>query len=150
MGIQDNGVEAYSIAHIPALLVGVMWNDISERMYETIEQCDGDVTMVSFYRRATTGETMVFAVVKDEYMESVFTAEVFVYESGKRVLMLPLAGGSGSMPALKQVHEFTVDLAKKFECSEVRGMSIRKGWARVNKSLGWKRVHEVTSYKLGE
>ena len=104
---------------------------------------NGETTMASLKQRVKSGDVKVVLAVKDNEPKLAFTLEVTEFDSGLRVLSLPFISGDGIAELLADCFEDLKTIARQSGCTEIRGMSVRRGWMKVLKPLGWEPVHEV-------
>ena len=138
----------YKIVQIPIPLIPVLYDQIFSQLREAIDRSDGTATIESVYNRAVNGDIWIYTATKGHEIIMVYTLEIIVFESGKRVLSMPFVGGTDMAETKDIIMDSMISIAKQYGCVELRGMSVRKGWLKA--VHGWESVHEVIKYKIGD
>jgi len=108
-----------------------------------VDMSNGESTEASLKQRVKIAAVTVVLAMKEDEPKLAFTLEVTEYDSGLRVLSLPFISGDGIAELLSDCFGDLKKIAKQSHCTEIRGMSVRRGWMKVLKPLGWETVHEV-------
>ena len=111
---------------------------------------NGESTEASLKQRVKIEEVSVVLAIFGGDPKLAFTLEVTEYDSGLRVLSLPYISGNGIAELLADCFEELKQIARQSSCTEIRGMSVRRGWMKVLKPLGWEPVHEVIKCNVGD
>ena len=124
----------------------VVWPYLSP----AVELSNGETTEASLKQRVKMGEVNVVLALKKGDPKLAFTLEITEYDSGLRVLSLPFISGAGIAELLSDCFEDLKKIARQSNCTEIRGMSVRRGWMKILKPLGWEPVHEVIKCNVGD
>lgn len=118
------------------------WDEISPLLSLAIDYSNGELDLESVKSRINSGEVMVAAVFNDGNLIAAVTFEQVVFETGKRVLNIQLAGGTDIDLWFDGVENLANALAERYLCDDIYIIG-RKGWVRKMKSLGYTEVHTV-------
>jgi len=104
---------------------------------------NGESTEASLKQRVKLKDVAVVLAMFAGEPKLAFTLEVVEYDSGLRALFLPFISGDGIAELLADCFEELKQIARQSDCTEIRGMSVRHGWMRILKPMGWEPVHEI-------
>ena len=134
------------ISAIPIPLLGQVWNQVAPLLQKVVDESHGDITLASTKNRLMRGEAWLLAVSDGPEIIAAITAEVLVVESGKRILMVPMVGGSRMDEWLDLLHDQLKQIKQESLCDEIRGAG-RPGWVRALKSKGWKPAITIVTFE---
>lgn len=123
------------------------WDEIEPFMQKAIDESNAELNLDAIKRKIDDRELLVATIFKDKDLIAAVSFEVTVFESGKRVLHINLAGGEHMDLWYADIDELATQLAKKQNCSEVYIVG-RKGWERQLKHRGYKHVHTIISREV--
>jgi len=138
----------FVFAMIPPYLVDVMWKDIEPILQRVVDCSHGELSCDGVKRRAKAGTTLLVAICKDDKIVAVNTGDVVEFDSGLRSFYIPITGGDFMDEWLVDSLEVAKALAKDFNCTELRGISVRRGWLKALPK-GWEPVSETIRFDLG-
>tara|TARA_R110002126_G_C10279760_1_gene484941 strand:+ start:42 stop:461 length:420 start_codon:yes stop_codon:yes gene_type:complete len=135
---------------VPVALVPFFIDKVVELLKPAIDLSNGECTAKSVRLRLIEGRNILILVVDKGHISMAITADTIQFESGKKVLALPLMGGSGLDQLSNDFMPFVQNLAKSLGCTEIYGYAARKGWLRKLKDYNWSEFrylikNEVTS-----
>ena len=135
--------ENYIISAVPVTLIDVVWPQCMEHIQRVVEKAHGEITLDSVKARLMTGNSLLITISKGVDIVACNVLEVRVMDSGLRALYIPITGGNDLDQWMPRFLEVAKAIAKDYQCTELRGLAVRKGWMRVLKSHGWEEVHTV-------
>jgi hypothetical protein len=124
------------------------WDALLPHIERVVKRNNEEFTTESIKGRAVSGNGLMIAVFKDEEIVAVNTVEVVVYDSGLRSLLIPVLAGSEIVEWGEALLNLCTDIAKQFNCTELRAMAIRNGWIKVLKDFGWQEKHAVITMQI--
>ena len=139
----------YKIVVIPPALIPVIWDNIYSKLLDICELSNNEMTPDTIETRVNNGDSVLVAIILDNEIECVLSLEVVVYDSGLRSLLVPFISGKGMNDWFEMVENFCVQVAKSLNCTEIRGMAVRDGWARFLKDKDYKQSHVVFTKQIG-
>jgi hypothetical protein len=120
------------------------WGELLPHIERIVKLNNDEFTTESIKGRAVSGNGLMIAVVNAENeIIAVNTVEVVVYDSGLRALLIPVLVGSAVIEWGEALLGLCTDIAKQFNCTELRAMAIRNGWIKLLKDYGWQEKHAV-------
>ena len=131
------------VASVPVTLINVIWPMAVPHLERVVEVANGELTLESIKSKLLLGQALLFLACVDEDIVAVATAEVRIFDSGKKSLVLPIVGGDNLDDWMVQLLEIAKLLAKDLGCTELRGLGARKGWTRILKPYGWEEAYTV-------
>ncbi len=145
MVVQDNGLGSTGIiiSACPVTLVELVWPKVEPCLALPIAKANGEVTMETTKAKLLSGEALLMIVSRGTDVLAAATIEVRTYESGQRGLYIPLVGGREMDLWMFRFLDIAKAIAKDHNCSELRGIAVRKGWLRKLKDLGWEEVSTI-------
>jgi hypothetical protein len=133
---------------IPTNMVDVMWDKIVPYIDIVVELSHGELESESTKLKAIDGEILLVAVCDGTDIIAVNILEVRIFESGKRAMCIPVVGGTRMAEWKYDFLKLAHQLARDFNCEELRGFAVRKGWLRELKDDGWEEVYTTVSCKV--
>jgi hypothetical protein len=126
------------------------WDALLPHIERVVKVSNNEFSAESIRQRVLTGNGMMMVVYEDEDIIAVNTAEVVVFDSGKRALMIPIFAGDDLFTWGPAWLEMLKEIAIEYNCTELRGLAVRSGWARALKQYGWRANYEVITMPIGE
>jgi len=138
------------IAPIPVTLVDFVFPKAAPHLERVIARAPRDINLESIKKKLLEGKTMLVAVLDEDQVVAVNILEVSEYETGHRVMYIPITGGDRMDEWLDRFMAIAHAIAIDHKCDELRGMACRKGWLRALNKAGheWYHVHEVIGCKV--
>lgn len=138
----------YKIAAIPIPLVDVLWETIEPILQRVVDVAHDEINCESIRQRVLRGDVLLLVICKGEEIIAVNTAEVRIFDTGKRALYIPIVGGDELDGWMHQFLEVAKSIAIEYKCEELRGLAARRGWLKKLAPLGWKEAHTVVSFDI--
>ncbi|HHA19841.1 MAG TPA: hypothetical protein ENK70_09060 [Methylophaga sp.] len=140
----------HELTAVPVTLVPFLWEEVTPILQRVVDISDGDISNSTVKRRILTGTSLLITVTEKESgkMVAIFTTEIRTMDTGKRVLYAPIIAGDEMKGWLEDMCQFLHKMAIREQCSQVRGISARKGWIRALKKHGLIEGTTTVSYKL--
>lgn len=142
-------VNDYIISAIPVTLIDVVWPQVEPLLMMPIDVSHGECDIEVIYQQLKNGNILLLTVSDGPDIIAVMTLEVRVFDSGLRTLYVPLIGGTDMEKWLSRAMSIVKAIAKDFDCTELRGVAVRKGWLRVLKNAGWEEVSTTVKCHIG-
>lgn len=139
----------YTISAVPVTMLDLVWDRAAPLLKLPIDLSADELTLDSVYQRIKSGNTLLLTVSNGPDIIAVVTAEIRSFDTGMKALYLPLIGGTDMENWFDRMHDIAAAIAKDFDCQELRGIAVRKGWLRVLKDKGWSEVSTIVKYPLG-
>lgn len=148
--LDTNCITGYTISAIPVTLIDVLWDKVKPLLMMPVNLSHGEIDIANVYERLKNGDALLLTVSKGREIIAVVTLEVREFESGLRTLHMPLVGGTDMKNWMERCIEISKAIAKDFNCTELRGTAVRKGWLRVLRDKGWEEVATIVKCPIGE
>ena len=139
----------FTFAVIPPYLIDYLWSDIEPILQRVVDCSHGELTCDAVKAKCKAGHTLMVCILKDTEMVAINTADIVEFDSGLRVMYIPITGGDYIDDWLFDSLEVGKALARDHNCTELRGLSVRKGWLR-KLPTGWEKITDVIKYDLQE
>jgi hypothetical protein len=110
----------------------------------------GEFSADSIKQKVLDNRGFMIAVYEGDEIKAVNTAEVAVYDSGLRSLLIPIFAGDGLRDWGPEWLEIQKEIAIYFNCKEVRGFAVRDGWERILKDYNFTTSYTVITMPVGE
>lgn len=146
----DKVISEYTIAAVPWEMIDLIWDRVAPLIQKVVEKAHGEITLDSVKARLKTGNSLLITISRGSDIVAVNTMELRIMDSGLRAMFIPITGGSELDGWMDQFLEVAKALAKDYNCTELRGLAVRKGWMRVLEKQGWEEVHTIIKCDLGE
>lgn len=143
------GVDDYIIAAVPATLIDVIWDKIVPLIMKPIKLSHGEASLDSIHKKLKTGDNLLLTISRGTDIVGIITLDIRVFESGLRTLYLPLIGGTEMFNWMDRALSICEAIAKDFDCTELRGIAVRKGWMRLLEKRGWEEVSTTIRCPIG-
>jgi len=101
-------------------------------------------------QRLLEGKALLVTISVGNKIVAINTFELRILSSGLRTLYIPITGGSELFKWKDDIMALAIKVAKLFNCTEIRGVSVRDGWMDILGPMGWEPVHQVIKYNIGE
>ena len=140
----------YNFTVVPTSLLEYLWPEVSKLLLPVINVSGNELSLDSVKTTVLNNKSTLIVVTKEDTMCGVTTLEVQTFDTGLKVLYIPIIGGSSIDEWGEQFFCMCKDLALQSGCSELRGMAARTGWLRKLKQhdLHWESCYEVIKYNL--
>ena len=153
MGLQVDRLGAGSmsdltISTVPPNLIDVMWSKLRPHLELVIDRAPDEVSLETVKAKLKKGDAMIITISDGETVVAVNTLEVQIFETGHKVLFIPMTGGERMEEWLDRFLDMAHAVARDLKCHELRGMACRKGWLRTLKPHDWYELHAVIGCKV--
>jgi hypothetical protein len=143
-------VDDLIIAAVPCTMIDLVWDRIEPLIQMAVDKAPDDITVEMVKKRLVRGDQGLVTISRGADIIAINTLDVKVFDTGIRVLFIPITAGTEMELWLERFLEIAVAIAKDYNCTELRGLAARGGWLRKLKPLGWEEVFTTIRYKFGE
>lgn len=137
-----------TISAVPVNLVEFVYPKAVPHLERVIDKAPLDINLTSIKEKLLTGASMLVVILDGEEVIAVNILESSIFETGHKVLYIPITGGDRMDEWLDRFMSLAHAIARDLKCNEIRGMSCRKGWLKALKDHDWYHVHEVIGCKV--
>lgn len=117
-----------------------IWDRVAEHLGPACESSHGQETLGTARQSLIKGTDGLFVVVDGDEIIGAVTYHVLDFDTGLRLLDIPLAGGVNMDSQMGAVVGMFNQLKSAFMCDRVR-ITGRKGWVRYLKQFGFVDTH---------
>lgn len=139
----------YIVSAVPASLIDIVWPQVEPLLQKPIELAHGETDINAVYNNLKTANILLCTVSQGPVIVAAFTLEFREFESGLKTMYLPLIGGTNMRHWMDQGLKVVEAIGKDFKCTELRGISVRKGWMRILEKKGWEEVSVTVRCPIG-
>jgi hypothetical protein len=126
------------------------WDELLPHIERVVAIGHGEFSADSIKQKVLDNRGFMIAVYEGDVIKAINTAEVAVYDSGLRSLVIPIFAGDGLRDWGPEWFELQKEIAREFNCKEIRGMAVRDGWIRLLDDYGFKPSYTVITAPVGE
>ena len=137
----------FVLAAIPSVILNVVWDKIEPILQRVIKVSNNELTAEGIYKRALSGESLIVAVCLNTEIVAVTVLNVVTFDTGLRAMYVPIVGGKYMNEWVDESMLVAKAIAKDYNCTELRGFAVRKGWLRRMKE--WKTVSTIIKCDVG-
>jgi hypothetical protein len=119
------------------------WDELLSHIERVVAVSNNEFSSESIKQRVLSGNGIMMVVYENDKIKAVNTAEVVTYDSGLRALLIPIFAGEDMFTWGPEWLEMLSEIAREYNCTELRGLAVRNGWIRALKNYGWKENHIV-------
>ncbi len=131
-----------TIGAIPVSMIDLVWDRCTPHLERVIEKAPNDINLETMKSSLLQGKTLLVTISEGSEIVAVNILETCTYETGHKVLFIPITGGDRLHEWLADFLDIAHAIARDYQCSELRGMA-RPGWIKVLKEHGWNPVHTI-------
>jgi len=126
-------------------MVDLIWDKCIPHLERVIEKAPNDISLESMKSNLLETKTLMVTISEGTEVIAVNIMETCTYETGYKVLFIPITGGDRMNEWLADFLKIAHQIARDYGCAELRGISARKGWVKALNSAeqDWKVIHEV-------
>ena len=139
-----------TLATVPANLTDLLWDKIEPFIEMVASKASDDIVTSVIKEQCRLGNQMPLVIYRGSDIVSVSIMTVRTLDSGIKALYIPIVSGSEIDTWDEDYMALLTKIAKAYGCTELRGMSIRKGWMTKLKPFGWEEMFTTVRCKLGE
>lgn len=138
-----NEVGKYIIAAVPATMIELVWDKVEPHLQRVVDRAHNEITMDSVKARLVSGNALLVTISQDDEIVAINTMEVRVMESGLRTMYIPITGGGDLDTWMDEFLEIAKAIARDYNCTELRGLAVRRGWLKKLEQHGWENVEMI-------
>lgn len=138
-----------NIAAVNQQMLPLVWVTVEPLIKAAIGKSNGELDVDDMRARMQRNEMVLLVIYEEGAITTALTLEKTTFASGKKILNVTTAGGTGLEKWMGLVNTTLDDLARDHECEEIYIVG-RAGWVRKLKALGFGVVHTTVSRKVGE
>lgn len=130
-----------------------VWEEVVPHIQRVVGASKGEVSMHSTLAKLATGTDLLVVIRDPSDSDEIVACNVLstrTTESGVKLLYIRVTAGTRLVEWLQDFLALSKELAKKFNCTELRGMSVREGWMEVLAKEGWEEVYTEIKCKIEE
>jgi len=131
--MEQTEVKGFTLCVIPTDMIPLTWPLVEPFMQKIVEQAPDELTLEKIRERLLVDEETLLTLQNKETLEltSALTCHVQEFDTGKKVLNITLLAGGNCQDYWKEelLDQFDA-IARRFGCSEIRGLGARRGWLR--------------------
>jgi len=138
------------VGAVPVTMINIIWPMCVEHLERVVAKAPDDISLETIKAGLLNGKSMMITVSEGDQIIAVNTVEQVTYETGHRVLFIPLVGGDRMDEWMERFLDIVHAIARDMNCDELRGMACRKGWLRALTKAGqnWYDIHAVVGCKV--
>ena len=138
------------VAPVPPPMIDLIWDQVEPLLGKVIEKAPDDIVASIVYDDLKAGTKMLVAISRGPDIIAINILDVKVLDSGVRCLYIPIIAGTEMENWLDRMHEVAKAVAKEYNCTELRGLAVRKGWMTKLKPYGWEELFTTVRCPIGE
>lgn len=125
------------ITPIPIQLIDFMWPQAEKILKRAIDMASDEVSLETTKAGLLRGSQTMVAVLDKDKVIAVNIMEVVTFETGLKALTITITAGNKMRHWSERFLKLMNLWAIESKCSEIRGLSMRKGWLRYLQNEGW-------------
>ena len=125
------------ITPVPITFVEYMWKDCIPILNRAIKLAEQDLTLDTIKSALMGGRQTLFTVLDGNKVIATALTEIVDFDTGLKVLMIPVVAGDRMDEWAERFLTICHLMADNQGCSELRSLSMRKGWSKFLKPYGW-------------
>ena len=152
MGIHsiNKPMKTYKISIVPSNMVEMVWDKVGPMIQTVVDLVPTNFCINAQKEYLVTGEKVLIAVTEDEKLLAVITSEIQTFETGFKILYVPIVSGSRMREWMDDVMTVLISLAKQHGCKEIRGQGLKDSWGRTMKKYDMKKVSTIFKMEIKE
>lgn len=140
---EDTQMDKYLIAVVPMTMIELVWAKVIPHLQRVVDVAHGEITLETVKNRLISGKSLLVTISQGDQIIAINTLELRVMDSGLRAMFIPITGGDDLDGWMPQFLVMANAIAKDYQCTELRGLSVRAGWMKKLSVFGWENVHMV-------
>ena len=113
----------YSIVAVPTTMVDLLWHQMEQFIQLVVDVSHDEITCDSVKSAAKAGDLLLVPICDGPVIIAVNVLEIRTFESGKKVLCIPVVGGTNMMEWKDEFLTYMHSIARDFGCTELRGFA---------------------------
>jgi len=121
------------VAIVPVILLDLIWDKCVPHLQAVVDKAPDEISLKTIKDSLIKGDSWLVTVSEGTEVIAVNTFEVDVFPTGFRVLTIPITGSVGPNRIddwLERVLEIANAVALDYNCNQIRGFAVRKGWVK--------------------
>ncbi len=139
-----------TIALVPANMIELVWVQAEPLIKTVVDKAPDDLAIEAIKDRLMRGATAMVTISDGTEIVALNVVTIETLDTGMKVMFIPITAGTRMDEWLTPFLDIAKKIAKDYDCTELRGLSVRKGWMKVLKEYGWEESHVVIKCKVGE
>jgi len=140
----------YTITIVHGSMVEYLWEQIEPMVDKVTEKAPEDIVASKVKEKLLSGEDVLMTIMDGMTVVGAVTLTVRTLDSGTKALYMPFVCGTDLENWIAQGFKIVIAVAKQYGCTELRGVSARKGWMRYMQDYGWEEVFTTVRRRIGE
>jgi hypothetical protein len=131
-------------------MIDLVWHQVEPLIERVVEKAPDDIVSSIVHDELVLGNRMLVTISRGPDIIAVNVLDIKVLDSGVRCLYIPIIAGTEMELWLDRMHEVATTIAKEYNCTELRGLAVRKGWMSKLKPYGWEEMFTTVRCPIGE
>ena len=138
------------ITAVPDTMIDLIWDKVEPLIKMVETKAPDDIVANAVKDALRTGKQLLVIIYRESKIIALNVLDVRTLDSGKKVLYIPITAGDEMESWLDNFLMVAKAIAKDYECVELRGLAIRRGWLKKLKPHGWEEMFTTIRCELGE
>lgn len=134
------------ISIVPPNMVEMVWKDVGPLIQKVIDLVPDNFDTHVQQQYLVNGEKTLLVVTEDEKLIAVITAEITIFETGTKILYVPIVSGSRMKEWMEDVMIVLKNIATLEHCTQIRGQGLSRAWMKKMAKYGLKEISTI--YKI--
>jgi hypothetical protein len=139
-----------TIAAVPANVIDLVWSRVEPLIRSVEALAPIDISTARVRDELRLGNKLLVTIARGEEIIAINVLDVRTLDSGAKVLYIPITAGTDIDSWLAEFLEVAEKIAIDYNCLELRGLAVRKGWLPKLKQYGWEEAFVTIRRKIGE
>jgi len=139
-----------TIAAIPAAAIELVWDQVKPLIERVEEKAPLDVVPSVIKEKLRLGHNLLVTISRKSEIVAINIMSIEELDSGTKVLYIPITAGEEMDLWLEDFLDVAKAIAKDYNCTELRGMTVRTGWLAKLKPYGWEHHFTTIRCEIGE
>lgn len=127
----------YAISVVHATMIPVIWDEVLPIIMRVVEKAPDDIDPPTVLKELMANNQALMTISDGSTIVGAVTIVYRVLDSGVKTLYLPIVAGDDLDGWMDDGFNIIIAIAKNLGCTELRGLSARKGWMRKLQQYGW-------------
>jgi len=126
-----------TIGACPPNLIGLLWDQVEALILDVVEKAPDDISVSHTKKQLEAGEVLLVTISDGAELVAINVLNVSTLDTGLKVLYIPITSGTRMDEWLDDFMVVAHQMAKDYECTQIRGLSVRKGWLKKLEDHHW-------------
>lgn len=135
---------------VPAPMIELIWDKVEPLIDMVKEKSPDDVSIEAVKEQLMLGNVLLVTISRGADVIAVNVLEVRDLDTGLKAMYIPITAGTEMENWMEPFLELATNIGKDFNCIELRGIAVRKGWLRKLEPYGWEELFTTIRVKIGE